>query len=340
MEIPDNYPYPSPQGGIGSFFLQGTLGACITAASNLINGHYQRKLSRELEADKRSHELKVIEIKRQIEAAMFDKKVQHDFNLEQQKYNNSVSIQYIAAYIKRKLEAGGIAIPPGKWKESIIADEPSPYVIFSTQLRQDHNKQDNYMGYNPIMGMYRSFSNQIGNFATVIETHEAFKSEDEVRYFINCEFPQSSVVVVYGDYLGNELNVRATFNGMSREQFIVYSNGEVEIKPVKPRTSFLGQMPSPSQIRETKNNEARATEEFMYSLITNIWLQILIDTHYMFFPEKFYTPRASEILYKNLEYFERLNLREEGQKLYEIATTSDKEVKQERHSRTIERLNK
>lgn len=224
-------------------------------------------------------------------------------HLDLQRRKQEIALQ---AHFNSKDRFSSVVAQPGQWKEMVCPFEKEPIVIYNTLIR---NSKINTL-VNPMVNLAQAFKNDTNHlraFFSVVDGHEGFLSESHVRSFYNMEFANSSVIIVYGDFLGNSLNVYALCGGILGEQLAIDENYNVQTIPKAPKHFLLGQFPKSiidsivSEETTTNAQEAREYAELVFDFTVNTSLQVLIDQHFAFFPEQKYEPQSLKIATKKAE---------------------------------------
>jgi hypothetical protein len=214
---------------------------------------------------------------------------------------------------------GGLIIEPGRWKAQVFnAAQAGPLILFD-KVNADLAGRAN-LPFDPIQFLAEQFklqSLEYGQLVKAITTQEGFTSDAHARQFLKREFAEDTMALVYATFSGNRLSFHTLYQGFTAEQLLlVKDEARTIVLPDRMDYALLGRFPL-SLFRDLATHyaaqgdagrEAYENAEFLFDLIVNTSLQVLLDEYFacqMFLP---FLPRASALFQQKAERLKHLGL--------------------------------
>lgn len=206
---------------------------------------------------------------------------------------------------------------PGKFVEEKMPNVYEPIIIFDTKLSQEAlpSIEANYLNHNPIkrlLSLFRKQNDNLGKIADVYDVTFGLSSRTEAQQFCNEEFPNESVIYVYGSFTGTHFEMNAVYNGITADQFYLEKGDSdldlnFKVFPKFYKHISLGEFPKSifkDIVGKSDSNDKMIEDlELVFDCFVNTVIQAMIDQRFMFFPEKKYHPQAQNVF---LDKFSRL----------------------------------
>jgi predicted GTPase len=149
-------------------------------------------------------------------------------------------------WMKYSIDRFGFSYRQGKFLKTILPNANAPIIIFDTVLKHHTISEKDRFPINPLIELESSFAKQndqrLGGQCSVVGFAAGFRSQAEVLNFYNKELPNKEAIIVYADFDGTKLRVRAVYGGMTFDQFMIHSNGALKVANAQPRTIELCQI--------------------------------------------------------------------------------------------------
>lgn len=265
---------------------------------------FQSKFSKEMHELQKQHDTEMhnlnfefqdnLESRREeFTAKMHKLQKQHDiqmqtlrFEFEKQMRKDNLLDQGHLAYIGawyRYLDKNNIPpFPPGQFIQRISpSNAQKPFVLFDTKVYQEENHPNKILDFNPMQLLYTSFcqvNREFGDYANVFDIPISFGSRINAQYFSKSEFYDKPTIIIYGNFSGTRLEIRALCNGIFAHQLYTNAAGKTCVNPSQFVEISLG-----SYILSEELSKHPIVLESIYNCFTASYLQMLLDDHRVFF---------------------------------------------------------
>ncbi len=227
----------------------------------------------------------------------------HQDKINQRNRNQRKEDLAYQTWLKYSIDRFGFSFNQGEFLNEVSPNAKSPIVIFDTNLKHHTTNKQNHFPINPLIELESSFSKQnskyLNNQCTVIGFSAGFRSHAEVLNFYNRELKDEKAVIIYADFDGTKLRIKAVYGGMTLNQFAMNKNGVLEVINSNPYSIELCEIRYDLLLKELlpKSGEAKLSSmEIMkgklqiqkaieFASMTS--LQSVLDCHFSLFDNKY-----------------------------------------------------